>query len=69
VKGPIAIACVDAGADDDVRDTVGVEIAYCEHGARKRDSTLVEGTISVPKVDGAVPEKIELMVVIEVCGE
>jgi hypothetical protein len=69
VKSPIAIACVDAGADDDVRDAVAVEITYCEHGARKRDSTLVEGAVSIPKIDGAVPEKVELVVVIEVCGE
>jgi hypothetical protein len=29
----------------------------------------VEGAVSIPEIDGAVPEKVELMVVIEVCGE
>ena len=69
MKGPVAIACVDAGTDDDIRDAVAVEITYCEHRTGKRDSTLVEGAVSIPKIDGAVPEKVELMVVIEVCGE
>ena len=66
VHGAIAVAGVDAGAEDEVGYAVAVEIAERGWDAGGWEWLLVEGAASVAVEDGVVPDDVEFAIIVEI---
>ena len=69
MRGAIAVAGIDAGAEDEVRYAVAVEVAERGGDAGGWERLLVERAVSVGVEDGVVPDDVGFAIVVEIEGD